>query len=419
MDSTPTSHRPRRGRKALEKCSSTPIRAILEDSASNRTSPSVSPMDRANTSWLTPSTDKSYIDGNEQLTRSALRREFHLEEEEDDYIMPCTQIVDPSANGEVFWNYNASPTTARARAALKERMSQIEENSIKEDKPNPSIPSPVLRIPMLPIRKKPTSATKEDPYVKEQQNKKEVDEMLNSMKDILKAELQKHHNPPIDNENRNFVDITQETKNNSFGKDGLVSDDDSFILRATQVIGDSEHREKYNRDNKTNSHMSRHDIKDQPEVHRGEAFDDSDDFDFLLSQMEMPRTEPQGSSNSDKTRFSHNSVNRNIEAEDYNSRNGSVNKDKDSTSDEPKSNSTSLNIRLPSVPDKKIRHRRILIATLNDLKVRLVLFRTFNKILMNLKTKTKQVHLVVEVIARQMRHLTISFLEEEICQLKC
>ena len=56
MDSTPTSHRPRRGRKALEKCSSTPIRAILKDSASDRTSPSVSPMDRANTSWLTPST---------------------------------------------------------------------------------------------------------------------------------------------------------------------------------------------------------------------------------------------------------------------------------------------------------------------------------------------------------------------------
>ena len=56
MDSTPTTHRSRRGRKATEKYSSTPIRANLKDSATNRTSPTVSPMGRTNAAWLTPST---------------------------------------------------------------------------------------------------------------------------------------------------------------------------------------------------------------------------------------------------------------------------------------------------------------------------------------------------------------------------
>ena len=59
MDSTPTSHRTRRGRKAIEKCSSTPIRAALKEPSTSRTSPTVSPMGTSSVSWLTPSTGKT------------------------------------------------------------------------------------------------------------------------------------------------------------------------------------------------------------------------------------------------------------------------------------------------------------------------------------------------------------------------
>ena len=59
MDSTPTTHRTRRGRKAIEKCSSTPIRATSKESATSRFSPTVSPMGTSNTALLTPSTGKT------------------------------------------------------------------------------------------------------------------------------------------------------------------------------------------------------------------------------------------------------------------------------------------------------------------------------------------------------------------------
>ena len=105
-----------------------------------------------------------------------------------------------------------------------------------------------------------------------------------------------------------------------------MSDDDSFILRATQVIGDnSEHREKCNQDNQPKVHISHHDNKDQRGVHSGEAFDDDDEFDFMLSQMEMPHTEPLGPSKSEKITFSHNSVKRNVQLEKHDwSRNGTI-----------------------------------------------------------------------------------------------
>lgn len=290
MDSTPTSHRTRRGRKAIEKCSSTPIRTALKEPCTSRTSPTISPMGTSSVSWLTPSTDRSDADRNEQLTRSALRRELNLDEE-DDYIMPYTQIQNPGANGEVFWNYNASPATARAKAALKERMSQIEDKSRNEERFASSAPSPILTIPMLPLRRKLPSKSKEDNHVKEQQNQKEVDAMLKSMKDIFQAELQKHHNPTVDVENSTSVEVLQE-KNISFGKDGLISDDDSFVLRATQVVGNIECEEKCNLKKERDNPKGNIAKTDNEKTKNSEAFDDDDDFDFLLSQMEMPNSNP-------------------------------------------------------------------------------------------------------------------------------
>ena len=234
--------------------------------------------------------DRSDADRNEQLTRSALRRELNLDEE-DDYIMPYTQIQNPGANGEVFWNYNASPATARAKAALKERMSQIEDKSRNEERFASSAPSPILTIPMLPLRRKLPSKSKEDNHVKEQQNQKEVDAMLKSMKDIFQAELQKHHNPTVDVENSTSVEVLQE-KNISFGKDGLISDDDSFVLRATQVVGNIECEEKYNLKKERDNPKGNIAKTDNEKTKNSEAFDDDDDFDFLLSQMEMPNSNP-------------------------------------------------------------------------------------------------------------------------------
>ena len=234
--------------------------------------------------------DRSDADRNEQLTRSALRRELHLDEE-DDCIMPYTQIQNPGANGEVFWNYNASPATARAKAALKERMSQIEDKSKNEERFTSSAPSPILTIPMLPLRRKLPSRPKEDNHVKEKQNQREVDAMLKSMKDIFQAELQKHHNPAVDVENSTSVDVLHE-KNISFGKDGLISDDDSFVLRATQVVGNIESEEKCNSKKENDIQNGNIAKKDNEKTKSSEAFDDDDDFDFLLSQMEMPNSDP-------------------------------------------------------------------------------------------------------------------------------
>ena len=234
--------------------------------------------------------DRSDTDRNEQLTRSALRRELHLDEE-DDCIMPYTQIQNPGANGEVFWNYNASPATAKAKAALKERMSQIEDKSKNEERFTSSAPSPILTIPMLPLRRKLPSKSKEDNHVKEQQNQREVDAMLKSMKDIFQAELQKHHNPAVDVENSTPVEVLHE-KNISFGKDGLISDDDSFVLRATQVVGNIESEEKCYSKKENDNHNGNIAEKDNEKTKSSEAFDDDDDFDFLLSQMEMPNSDP-------------------------------------------------------------------------------------------------------------------------------
>merc|ERR1711997_1085365 len=75
------------------------------------------------TSSKTPCTGKSGSSSfNKKLTRSALRREFLFDEDDDDYIMPCSQLPGPGTNGEVFWNYNASPATARAKAELEKKM---------------------------------------------------------------------------------------------------------------------------------------------------------------------------------------------------------------------------------------------------------------------------------------------------------
>ena len=108
--------------------------------------------------------------------------------------MPCSQIQNPSENGQVFWNYNASPATVRAREALEKKMRQTEDDKKGRKNENKQIvPSPLQRLP-LPTRRKVTS-TNEDKSAKESERKREADEMLNSMKQIFQAEIQKHQVP--------------------------------------------------------------------------------------------------------------------------------------------------------------------------------------------------------------------------------
>ena len=216
--------------------------------------------------------------------------------------MPCTQIVDPGANGEVFWNYNANPATRRAKAALKERLNKLEDNSPHEKPCTSSAPSPILTIPMLPTRRKLSSNSKEDNSVKEQQKRQEVNALLNSMKQIYQAELQKHQESQQCTDHQK-MEVPQETNNsfgknnsfetnNSFGKDGLVSDDDSFMLRASQAIGNSEQKENCLQKITNNVKEAIIDEKNDKKAHNNEAFDDDDDFDVLLTQIEMPNSNP-------------------------------------------------------------------------------------------------------------------------------
>ena len=233
--------------------------------------------------------------------------------------MPCTQIVDPGANGEVFWNYNANPATRRAKAALKERLNKLEDNSPNEKTCTSSAPSPILTIPMLPTRRKLPSKSKEDNSVKEQQKRQEVNALLNSMKQIVQAELQKHQESQQYTGNQK-MEVPQETNNsfgknnsfgtnNSFGKDGLVSDDDSFMLRASQAIGNSE--QKVNCQRKITDNDKKDIIVEnkEKETHNNEAFDDDDDFDILLTQIEMPNPDPSSSLKNKKSTLASNTFN--------------------------------------------------------------------------------------------------------------
>ena len=90
----------------------------------------------------------------EQLSRSALRRELLLEDDEDEFMMPCTQLPIPGADGEVFWNSNASPTTARAKVELQKKLGRPDNKAMKTVESKHQAPSPLLTIPMLHTRRK-------------------------------------------------------------------------------------------------------------------------------------------------------------------------------------------------------------------------------------------------------------------------
>ena len=130
----------------------------------------------------------------EKLTRSALRREFLFEEDEDDFIMPCTQLQNPGENGQVFWNYNASPATARAKAILEEKMRQTVDDKNSENNKNDqrSEPSPMQTLPFFHTRRKTTFRVNEGVSEKEIERRKEADAMLESMKNTFQTEIQKH-----------------------------------------------------------------------------------------------------------------------------------------------------------------------------------------------------------------------------------
>ena len=265
---------------------------------------------------------------NEKLTRSALRREFLFEEEDDDYIMPCSQLPNPSANGEVFWNYNASPATARARAVLEKKMRLLDDDDKgrKMERKNESAPSPLLTIPMFPARKAASSTSDKEKQATELKKKNEADAMLNSMKQIFQAELQKHEKQfkvqsydegndgnigssgsstermsdlhlhcsssgsPLSsasaemlnkksNPSDQFNPIRSESENRlkeskDINKSLKFEDDDSFLVRASQAV------ELLNRSTIENVQ--------KVESLNNEGFGDDDDFDILLSQMEMP-----------------------------------------------------------------------------------------------------------------------------------
>ena len=152
-----------------------------------------------------------------------------------------------------------------------------------------------------PYPEKTPSNSKEDNSLKEQQKRQEVNALLNSMKQIYQAELQKHQESQQCTDNQK-MEVPQETNtslskndsfgtNNSFGKGGLVSDDDSFMLRASQAIGNSEQNENCLRPITDNDKEDIIVEKKEKETHNNEAFDD-DDFDILLTQIEMPNSDP-------------------------------------------------------------------------------------------------------------------------------
>ena len=229
----------------------------------------------------------------EKLSRSALRRELLLEDDEDEFMMPCTQLPIPGADGEVFWNSNASPTTARAKVELQKKLGRPDNKAMKTVESKHQAPSPLLTIPMLHTRRKINPRAEEEEIAKEIERKKEADSMLNSMVQIFQAEVQKHQtqlkaeareesgevtysssgsstdryseshlhcssngstaNERSDDKNilksklSDQFDLVINTQSQSLLKDpdegqdnisldNLVSDDDSFMLKATQAI---------------------------------------------------------------------------------------------------------------------------------------------------------------------------------------
>ena len=99
-----------------------------------------------------------------------------MEDDEDEFMMPCTQLPIPGADGEVFWNSNASPTTARAKVELQKKLGRPDNKAMKTVESKHQAPSPLLTIPMLHTRRKINPRAEEEEIAKEIERKKEAEE---------------------------------------------------------------------------------------------------------------------------------------------------------------------------------------------------------------------------------------------------
>ena len=200
-------------------------------------------------------------------------RKFHRKSPRfsaDDDIMPCTQAMANSDTG-VFWNYEASPS---AKAKLNRLLSADSDDEDRLPSPKPVTPAVKLRM---------RAKARASPIKFDQ----EALDMLESMRDIY-AKIQAHAKPEVPPE-----PLVKESpkKGESFADD---SADNSFLIACTQAAEE----EAFKKPPKTSKRPEVNNKKQVPikpsnlpqkKLNKSTAFDDDDEFDMMLSQMEVPK----------------------------------------------------------------------------------------------------------------------------------
>jgi len=230
----------------------------------------------------------------------AMERKKHSyvdSDDDNDDVFPSTQAFqDVRKKGEVFWDYEASPSN---RAALRRRLEESD--------------SPVLTAPKSPVRNSPKLRIRgrkpKEPVVD-----KEALDMLASME-----QLAKQSEESLDADESPSISKTETViQNNDFD-----SEEDSFLVLCTQAMEQQEFKNpKPYQDESTNVDSNQNKKKPSivkiPEEKKPTVIDDfDDDFDSLLSQVEMPEPSPKPQCHtilskknlhSEKHRWSHQSV---------------------------------------------------------------------------------------------------------------
>jgi hypothetical protein len=217
------------------------------------------------------------------------------DDDDDDYMLSSTQGFLPARDGEVYWNYEASPATKEAL-----RRKQDESDSPDSGKP---IPPPKSIFSSIRLKGR-------QPKVPELDS--EAIQLLDELKGMCE-EVQRQQEEAADDKVEDDASEEDETiktlskeQNNTFS-----SDDDSFLVLATQQVDEKVPSPKAKTTSITNNtsldanQNNRFSFKtpstavssvsastSKPSCSTTSAFDDDDDFDSLLSQIEMPTTTP-------------------------------------------------------------------------------------------------------------------------------
>lgn len=204
------------------------------------------------------------------------RRAFDDEEDDDEYCLPNTQFQ-PKA-GEVYWNFEASPT---AKATLQRQLAEADAKS-------PNVAAAIAAAKKQK-KKKSDEISPLPMRLKAGQNKKADQKIMESMQEMyyemLKNEqAEAEENTPVERSSADHkADVAVKDATADTAKEDLFGDseDDSFLIQCTQAAENG--TVPADRARKFVAPLPKPIQKPSPTE---DPFDGDDSFDQLVSQMD-------------------------------------------------------------------------------------------------------------------------------------